>query len=358
MNAYPNWGLTALLMAAIGLGGCNQRADTDSAASQPIATAELDVDVVQRGTNTEPDATAELPQQVFVQDGAVSPLRYRGLSTGFDNGSPTACLRFSAELDPDTVIEDRAFVRVEPETPISLSVDGRSLCVLGLDDGVAEQTVTVRAGFAGADGSELAADIVETVTFDPKPALVGFVGDGIILPRNEGSVLGIKAMNADAVQLTVYRVNHRALFDQSPEIGETTPEGDWSWNSAAWSTRVEVLTDTIRTAGDVNEMVEVGYPLGDLVEANGPGAYIVEVRRDAPDDARQVANSWRWLYVTDLALATYRTSEALDVTVRSIATAATVPDVKLTLIARNNDVLAEARADANGRARFPGAALR
>ncbi|MGB3455035.1 MAG: alpha-2-macroglobulin, partial [Litorimonas sp.] len=228
---------------------------------------------------------------------------------------------------------------------------------LGLDD-EAEATLSVLPGFTAADGTELTRRVVETVSFDPRPAMVGFIGDGIILPRDAASVLGIKAMNADAVDLTVYRVNHRALFDQSPELGETAIEGDWSWNSAAWNTRVEIHTQRVPTPGGVNEMVEVGFPMEPVISDHGPGAYIVEVSRAAGDDAPRVATSWRWLYVTDMALAAYRTDTALDVTVRSIATAQTVPGVTLTLIARNNDVLAEAQSDATGRARFDGAVLR
>ncbi|MFB9372983.1 alpha-2-macroglobulin [Algimonas porphyrae] len=284
-------------------------------------------------------------------------LLYRGLDTRRNDGVPKACFRFSEALDADGVIDDRAFVRIEPDQPISLQVDGSTLCVLGLDE-TQTSTVTIRAGFSATNDAQLRADLTETVSFDPKPAMVGFVGDGIILPRQNDSVLGIRAMNSDQVQLTLYRVNHRALFDQSPEIGETSIEGDWSWNSAAWSTRVEIHSETLDMSGAVNEIVEAGYAMESIVSEHGPGAYVVQLDQQSGDDNRRNASSWRWLYVTDLAIASYRSADSLHVTVRSITSARTVGDVKLTLIARNNDVLAEARTDATGRAKFPGEALR
>lgn len=356
MSAQKGWVLGLSLVSILGLSGAlgyylgSDSSDlTDSA--QQIAT-QIDVDRPDPVVSSDADIDAN---PAFDSGEGAGRLSFLGLTTTTDDGSPKVCLRFSAELDGNNVIDDKAFVRVAPDTPFSLQVNGRSLCLLGLDEAI-EQTVTILPGFTAANGTELSTQIVETVTFSPKPAMVGFVGDGIILPRTDDAVLGLKAMNADAVNLTLYRVNHRALFDQTPDVGETVIEGNWSWNNAAWNTRVEIHTDQIDMSGDVNALVEVGYPLDPIVSQHGPGAYVVEIERAT--DANRAATAWRWLYVTDLALASYRTEDALDVTVRSIGTARTVGDVKLTVIARNNDVLAEARSDANGRARFPGAALR
>ncbi|MGJ8559830.1 MAG: alpha-2-macroglobulin family protein [Litorimonas sp.] len=356
MSTQKGWILGLLLVSILGASGALgyflglDRSDLTERSLQTLTQVKVD-----RPARIDSDISERDVGPAFDNSQDSSILSYLGLTATTEDGSPKVCLRFSSQLDANSVIDDKAFVRVEPETPISLQVDGRSLCLLGLDEAT-EQTVTILPGLSAANGAELSQQIVETVTFDPKPAMVGFVGDGIILPRTDNAVLGLKAMNADAVDLTLYRVNHRALFDQTPDVGETTVEGDWSWNSAAWNTRVEIHSDQIDMSGAVNALVEVGYPLDPIVSAHGAGAYVVEIKRAT--EANRAATSWRWLYVTDLALASYRTSDALDVTVRSIATARTVEDVKLTVIARNNDVLAEAQSDANGRARFPGAALR
>lgn len=353
MSNQKGWILGLSLAAILGLSGALGYVlgtDRTGPTDQPAQT------IPRAATATPTDQTSgDEPSPAFDANDGDETLSYLGLNATTDDGTPKVCLRFSTALNADTVIADKAFVRVAPETPFSLQVDGRSLCLLGLDEEV-EQTVTVLPGFAASNGAELSAQIVETVTFAAKPAMVGFVGDGIILPRANDAVLGLKAMNADAVNVTLYRVNHRALFDQTPDVGETTVEGDWSWNNAAWNTRVEIHTDQVDMSGPVNQLVEVGYPLDAIISDQGPGAYVIEIERAT--DANRAASSWRWLYVTDLALASYRTEDALDVTVRSIASARTVSDVKLTLIARNNDVLAEARSGTNGRASFPGPALR
>ncbi|MEM9600916.1 MAG: MG2 domain-containing protein, partial [Pseudomonadota bacterium] len=320
--------------------------DAGSIAQTGDATVEAD-----------PQDAITQPVDAFAGSDNDDRLLFLGSETRREDGTSKACLRFSQSLDADGVIDDRAFIRVEPDRTVSLQVEGQSLCVLGLDE-TQTTTLTVRAGFTALDGAVLRSDLTETISFDPKPAMVGFVGDGIILPRQNDSVLGLKAMNSDQVKLTLYRVNHRALFDQTPDVGETSIEGDWSWNSAAWSTRVEVHSEILSMAGSVNEVVEAGYALDPVIADLGPGAYVVQLDQQSNNENRRNASSWRWLYVTDLAIASYRTEDALNVTVRSITSAQTVDDVKLTLIARNNDVLAEAQTDATGRAIFPGEALR
>lgn len=342
-------GAVALLTVA-GTGYLIGKGGTDVDTSQPTGPISITA------------AETETPTDIVIRrdagrEAGSDGLQYLGMDMRSVGDSPTACLRFSEPLNSNTVIADKAYIRVSPDVPFSLQVQGRAICLLGLSEGQ-EQSVTVLPGFASAAGTELTAQLVEPISFDPKPAMVGFVGDGIILPRTEGALLGLKAMNADAVDLTVYRVNHRALFDQTPNIGETAVEGDWSWNSAAWNTRVEVHTDRIDLSGQVNEIVEFGYPMADIVADHGPGAYVVDLKRASDEGSRRAASSWRWLYVTDLALASYRTPDSLDVTVRAITTAQTVSDVKLTLIAANNEVLSEAQSDADGRARFPGSVLR
>jgi hypothetical protein len=285
-----------------------------------------------------------------------APLAYLGMTATRDDVGPKACFRFSAALSPDQTVSDKAFVRVSPDVPFSLQVDGKSLCVIGLNDD-AERAVSILPGLTAANGQILQRQVSETITFEAKPAMVGFIGEGIILPRTDRSTLGLKAMNADTIKLTLYRVNHRALFDTSPNAGETVIEGNWSWNNAAWQTRVQIHQDEINMNGPVNEMVEAGYDLEPIIGDHGPGAYIVEIERASDEGQSRPASSWRWLYVTDMALASYRTEKALNVTVRSIATAQTRANVKLTLIARNNEVLAQAETDATGRSKFPAEVL-
>ena len=374
MKSIPGW-LAGVLVAGVillagwlgyALTGPGQGLDT----VEPTPPADT-VDLRDRGSREAQREDAPqprvLPGRRTAQDPATSTnpdapadpgvLRVRGLEIDdSDPDLPAACVNLSASPDPERVVEDKAFIRVEPDVPFSLDARGNALCVLGLDTDAA-YTLRVLPGLTSQSGRVLEQPAELSVTFAPKPAMVGFVGDGIILPRQGDSVLGVKAVNAGEVALTVYRVNHRALFQTSPSEGETAVEGQWSYNYEAYQSRVEVHRETLDMSGATNAQVERGVALGPIVEANGPGAYLVELKRVADASARRAASSWRWLYVTEIALASYRSEDALHVTARSIDTAETRAGVRLGLVARNNDLLAEAVTDASGRAVIPGAAL-
>lgn len=370
MKTIPGWLAGIIIAGVILLAGVlgYSLVDPSAETNDPVETAELrDHDTredaaTQDAGRSEPDRRAPAPRRDANsrrsgEDTQAQTLRVLGLDIDdSDPDLPAACIQLSAATDPSETIEDKAFIRVEPATPFSLEARGRELCVLGLD---VDETYTVRVlpGLAAQDGRTLEQAAELSATFAPKPPMVGFVGDGIILPRQGDSVLGIKAVNAGEVELTLYRVNHRALFQSVPNAGETAIEGQWSWSRDAYQTRVAIHSETFDMSGPTNRLVERGFALGDIVSAQGPGAYIVEVERVADDTVRRAAKSWRWLYVTDIALASYRSEDALHVTARSIATARTLPGVRLGLVARNNDVLAEAVTDAQGRAVIPGAQL-
>ncbi len=346
--------LVVLIIGLAGLGGYWFAKPSDNYEPTRPATVVLETNDNTTDADQDQPTTDETGSAMVAEEPALQFLRVE--TDMSDPDLPAACLRFSSAPDAARVIDDKAFINVSPETPFSLDVRNTSLCILGLS---VETSYSVRilAGFTAADGQVLGTQASADIAFEPKPAMVGFVSDGIILPRTNSARIGLKAMNADQVKLVLYRVNHRALFNTNPNSGETAIEGDWSYNYDAYRSRVEVHSETIDMSGDINQLVERGYSLGDIVEANGPGAYIIEISRDASADVRRPARAWRWLYVTDIALASYRSEEALHVTARSIETAKTLPGVRVAVIARNNDVLAEAETDRSGRVTIPGAAI-
>ena len=363
MHTQRNWMVAVLVLAVFavaGWGGWTLAPRPGDADAEAGARARTDIALV--GEADEPLTIAGPAREAAgaaVSDDANAEQALRLLGQRTDTADPdlpAACLQLSAATDPARAIEDKAFVRVSPAAPFSLQSRGRELCVLGLD---ADQSyaVTLLPGLKARNGSELRRQATASITFAPKPGMVGFVDDGIILPRTDGAVIGLKAMNAGETEVTLFRVNHRALFQSTPDVGESALDGEWSYNYEAYGTRVEVHRETIDMAGPTNQMIERGVSLAGIVDQQAPGAYIIELARVADEGERRPARSWRWLYVTDIALAAYRGERALHVTARSIETAKTLPDTRVAVIARNNELLAEARTNAEGRAVFPAATI-
>ena len=93
-------------------------------------------------------------------------------------------------------------------------------------------------------------------------------------------------------------------------------------------------------------------PFPDALAASGPGLYALIA---APGDGTSKdddASAVQMILRTDLAPTVWRGSDGLTVQVRGYSDAKPRADVRLALLARNNDILAETRTDAQGFARF------
>lgn len=287
---------------------------------------------------------------------------YRRLVLDTTELSPKACLHFSADLDTSGKVNYGDYIRLTPDTKAAIAVTGSSLCLggLGFDK---TYTANIRAGLPAADGTTLEQASRVTIAFGDKPAFVGFAGDGIILPRLEADGLGIETVNVDRVELSVRRVSDRTLFQNAIDQGEAIGEDEYSslYGDRDGSLNgVMVWEGELETKGDRNNVATTVFPLGAALKGLQPGVYFLKMQ-DASESAkssRQKAQAWRWIMYTDMALTSYRGSDGMDVFVRSIDTARPLTGVELVVIAQNNDVLAKATTNADGRVRFDDGVMR
>lgn len=267
---------------------------------------------------------------------------------------PLACFVFSAPLDPET--DYSPYIEFRPAFRPALSVEGRELCVGGLTFG-SERSATLRPGLPSADGRTLKNEEVVPIDFADRPPYVGFKGAGIILPREDADGLPIETVNIDEVEVTVARINDRALAFKRISEGDTSAQGrySYSWGDDNPSDVQEVLfTGTMRIANEQNAPVVTVFPLQDVIGTLEPGAYYVTVKDNADLSSAEgpPASSTRWIMMTDLAITAYEGGHGLDVTLRSLKDGRPVPDTTVQLVAFNNDILAEARTNEQGRVSF------
>ena len=272
---------------------------------------------------------------------------------------PEACLVFSSALDSET--DYSPFVDFRPGFRAALSVEGRELCIGGLSFGE-ERTAIIKSGLPAADGRTLEETEEVPVDFADRPPYVGFKGAGVILPRLEADGIPIETVNVDEVDVTVWRVNDRVLFEKRISEGERADQGRRPYlygEERALDVAEELWSGSLSVDAEPNAPIVSVFPIQAVLEGLEPGAYYVRVAdaRELSDAEGPPASSERWIVVTDLALTGYRGDQGLDVTVRSLQTARAVPDIEFQLIARNNDVLSTKTADNNGYARFDGALL-
>ncbi len=273
---------------------------------------------------------------------------------------PRACLAFSSSLDPNR--DYSGYLDISPATQTALSVDGPNLCIGGLTFGQSRE-VTIRSGLPAEDGRQLDFDETVEIVFGDRPAYVGFKGDGVILPRVEADGLALETVNVDAVRVKISRVTDRALAFKTITSGFSAAAGNYGYmeyGSDPSDVIQPVFEAEMETPGSPNAATTTVFPIAEAIPRLEPGAYFVELDQldaggDIPDNG---ALAKRWLIITDLALTTYTGDNGLFTTVRSIQSAKPVRNVRLELVAANNQILARGESTSNGHVRFPEAALR
>ncbi len=290
----------------------------------------------------------------------VKGFQYLRLDLDMSGDAPKACFQFSQKLDESGRTNYADYVRMTGGKKPAVSVNGQTLCLGGLDFDT-DYRATLRAGLPSAKGEKLARAEEVTVAFGDKPAFVGFVGEGVVLPRLEADGVGIETVNVEKVKVTVRRVSDRSLARKEIVKGASVADEDYYYvweGESGEDVGVIVYEGEIKTKSDRNQTKTTVFPLGAALKSLKPGAYFVNLKDTspgAPDD--RAAQAWRWVMFTDIALTTYSSGVGIDVVARSLSTAKPLTGLKLVLVAENNDELAAATTDKDGKARFSEAAV-
>src|SRR6185312_16295999 len=119
-----------------------------------------------------------------------------------------------------------------------------------------------------------------------------------------------------------------------------------------------VWQGTMDVANVKNDSVVTLIPIRDILKGKPPGAYVL-VAQDAAkakasdsDDYDSSELASQWVIDSDIALTTFQGQNGMAVFARSYATAKPMSGIKLTLVARNNNVLSTVTTDGTGRADF------
>jgi uncharacterized protein YfaS (alpha-2-macroglobulin family) len=289
---------------------------------------------------------------------------------------PMACIQFSRALDPQRAYGD--FVLISPDLGAkpAVSAKGDELCLSGL--GFFDRKVTLLKGLPALSGETLGDNAEVAFAFGEKPPYVGFAGGGVILPREESDGVGIETVNVSRLAIEVWRVADRNLVRKQISAPDPTGEGeyagDYGTDSAGDDGRL-VWEGTMGVKGDPGQRTTTVFPLGAVLKDMKPGGYLIKVKDasgargqklkkkhrlvvdgeegyESDYDPNPPAQARRWVMFTDMALTAYQGTDGLDVVVRSLNSARVLPGLRVALVAKSGEDLAEGKTDAQGRLRF------
>ncbi|MSP00734.1 MAG: alpha-2-macroglobulin family protein [Acetobacteraceae bacterium] len=276
------------------------------------------------------------------------------LNTEADADPPRVCVEFTVPpvRRPDFVPGD--WVRLMPPVPgAAVTREEDLICVSGLPPGTTTR-LTLRAGMPGEAGLTLVKETALAVAIPNLASRIVFDSRLFVLPRGQTPSVTMTTINLSAVSLRLIRLTERNVsqYLREAKLGEALDV--WKANNLASHSGREVWTGTAPvTKWEPNKPARVALPFPEALATAGPGLYaLIATPGDgtAKDDD---ASAVQMILRTDLAPTVWRGSDGLTVQVRGYSDAKPRSDVRLALLARNNDILAEARTDAQGFAKFP-----
>ena len=282
-------------------------------------------------------------------------IQVRRVRTEPEADPPTACIEFTTAPARRSDFVAADWVRLKPAQPdAAVTREGDQICIAGLRLGATTE-VTLRAGLPGEDGLRVNRDTVLNVAMANRQPRIVFDSRLFLLPRNQVSTVSLSTINLSKVKLKLLRLGERNLVNWWREYRLGEPLERYAFNSLEDNGKIVWEGTAEIPHWQPNQVVRTALPLPDAFQETG--AYILlAVPGDGTPDSD--ASATQVVMRTDLAPTVWRGTDGLTVQVRSYADGMVRPGTALKLMARNNDVLAEATAGDDGVARFGAPLLR
>ncbi|MGU3398813.1 alpha-2-macroglobulin family protein [Brucellaceae bacterium D45D] len=267
-----------------------------------------------------------------------------------DSASPRICAQFSEELVKSGV-DYASFVTLDGKTSQAIEAKDRQICVEGLQHG-RNYSVTFRKDLPAAIGETLNDAVTLSIYVQDRAASARFTGDSFVLPAKARRGIPLVSVNMDAARVKLYRIGDRSLTQllsgyqflrQLDGYDISTVEGQMG--EPVWEGEIELAK------GELNKETTTSFPIDEALPQRKPGVYVLTAQPVKVGDDYDT-RATQWFVVSDIGLSTYTGQDGINVFARSLESAEPLSGVKLTLLARNNEVLGEATTDRDGRAVF------
>jgi uncharacterized protein YfaS (alpha-2-macroglobulin family) len=297
-------------------------------------------------------ARIENPEVRAAYDTAVAEHGFRIVdnTVDADAAAPRICLNFSDAL-PQGQANLSDFVAVEGGASLSVEASGQQICIDGVEHGQ-RYHVTVRQGLPSADGETLAKSAELDLFVRDRAPSVRFLGNAYVLPAGGEPTIPVVTVNTTRVDATLYRIGDRQLARTLADGNFLSQLSSWEADEIETSKGEKVWTGSVDVGSEINREITTAVPVGEIEAKLQPGAYILTAQAVNGTGQDWEPKATQWFIVTDLGLTTLSGNDGLHVMVRSLGSAGPVADVKLRLVATNNEVLGEATTDAAGYAKL------
>ncbi|MEQ1716492.1 MAG: alpha-2-macroglobulin [Hyphomicrobium sp.] len=298
-------------------------------------------------------ADDQAAREVYDKLRAEHGFRMTDYKTDNEATPPRLCLQFSENLSR-THGDVAQFVSVNGRDPQILVQDGKQLCVEGLRHGERYQ-VQIRSGLPSEVGEDLNKTADIAVYVPDRSALVRFTGKAYVLPSRGQQGIPVVTTNTKQIDVEVYRIGDRGLATLLQSGDFQRQLSSYEIDNIRDKTGVKVYAGNMEIASKLNEEVTTAVPVTEATGKLEAGAYVMVAKPSEKSKSDDGQRATQWFIVSDLGLTAFSGADGIHAFVRSIADATPIADSTVKLVARNSEVLATAKTDAKGYARFDAA---
>ncbi len=267
-----------------------------------------------------------------------------------DNLNPRVCVQFSEDLDTASGDYER-FLSVNRAPVKAIDVKKRQICIEGLRHGENYQ-LALREGLPSTIGENLLTNVTLKIYIrDRKPA-ARFTGSNFVLPNAARRGIPLVTVNADKARLKLFRIGERALAPLLRNAQFLRQLNAYEVNQIADDLGEPVWNGSIDIRPSLNAEVVTSIPIDKALPNRKPGAYLLTAKPDMKGKEQSSARATQWFVISDIGLTTFSGAGHMRVFARSLASALPLANVKVTLIARNNEILGTTTTNASGEALF------
>jgi uncharacterized protein YfaS (alpha-2-macroglobulin family) len=281
---------------------------------------------------------------------------FRVLDYKVDNesASPRICFQFSEDLARGRT-DFSPFVTLAGRGDAAVSSEDRQICVEGLKHGE-HYAVALRQGLPSAVGENLLRTQDYEIYIRDRSPQARFTGRNYVLPRIGPEGVPIVSVNTSKVKVELFRIGDRNLEPTVRSEDFLTQLSAWRLKQFVDSDGQKVWSGTLDVKSELNKDVVTDFPALEALSAPQPGLYVMSATASddlsAGDEESYGLRATQWFVVSDLGLTALSGSDGVTALVRSLATAEPKAGVEVRLVAKNNEVLANAKTDDAGRVSF------
>ena len=269
------------------------------------------------------------------------------VSVDNNQDKPQICAEFSDIVLAEPLQNWKQYISVTPAPEGEGRYAGDKLCYTG--QWQTEYTFKIDPKLAAQNHMELGMAIERTVDTGDRAPMVRFATRGKTLVLDPEAALTIESSNVDAVELELWQIPDNNLAgDAHDAIDNPEYFNTYDLNNNA----SKIWTGSFEPEKSArNSVVQSRVAFADMAgKETRSGVYVLNVR--AKD---QYENALLGFTVTDQGLTAYQTPDGLLAELRDLRNNQPIAGQNVTLYAKNNRILGEAKTDAQGIARFSAA---